>query len=222
MVYTQFIDGELITGSNRESWINYNPANNNSLGEVIQANEQDIEAAVDSSEKAFHIWRAKTGVERGRVLLKTAEILRSRLDSIALLETNDVGKPIAESLAVDVTSAADALEYFGGMAATIHGQFVDLKNAFGYTRPEPLGVCAGIGAWNYPIQIAAWKAAPALACGNSMIFKPSELTPATALELAKAFMEAGAPPGLFNVVQGDGRVGKMLVDHPRIAKLGSV
>src|SRR6478736_263076 len=105
------------------------------------------------------------------------------------------------------------------MAAGIHGEFFDLKNAFGYTRPEPLGICAGIGAWNYPIQIAAWKAAPALACGNSMIFKPSELTPATALELAEAIMEAGAPPGLFNVVQGDGRVGSMLVDHSRIAKI---
>jgi betaine-aldehyde dehydrogenase len=219
MVYTQFIDGELTTTSNRESWINNNPATNDPLGEVYQANDQDIEAAVNSSQEAFQIWRTKTGVERGRVLLKTAEILRSRLDSIALLETHDVGKPIAESLAVDITSAADALEYFGGMAATIHGDFVDLKNAFGYTRPEPLGVCAGIGAWNYPIQIAAWKAAPALACGNSMIFKPSELTPVTALELAKAFMDAGAPRGLFNVVQGDGRVGSMLVNHPRIAKI---
>jgi betaine-aldehyde dehydrogenase len=141
------------------------------------------------------------------------------LNEIAVLETQDVGKPISESLAVDVTSAADALEYFGGIAAAIHGEYFDLKNAFGYTRPEPLGICAGIGAWNYPIQIAAWKAAPALACGNSMIFKPSELTPATALELAAALMEAGAPPGLFNVVQGDGRVGSMLVDHPRIAKI---
>jgi len=219
MVYTQFIDGALTTGSNRESWINYNPANNNPLGEVHQANEQDIEAAVNSSEKAFHIWKSKTGAERGRVLTKAADTLRSRLEKIASIETQDVGKPISESLAVDVSSAADALEYFGGMAATIHGEYVDLKNAFGYTRPEPLGICAGIGAWNYPIQIAAWKAAPALACGNSMIFKPSELTPATALELAQAFMEAGAPPGLFNVVQGDGRVGAMLVNHPRIAKI---
>jgi betaine-aldehyde dehydrogenase len=219
MLYTQFIDGALTTKSNRESWINYNPANNNPLGEVCQADEKDIEAAVNSSERAFVIWKNKTGAERGRVLLNAAQILRSRLEKIALLETQDVGKPISESLAVDVTSAADALEYFGGMAATIHGQFVDLKNAFGYTRPEPLGICAGIGAWNYPIQIAAWKAAPALACGNSMIFKPSELTPATALELAKAFMEAGAPPGLFNVVQGDGRVGSMLVEHPGIAKI---
>jgi len=219
MEYSQFIDGSLMTGSTRESWINYNPANNIPLGEVFQANDQDIEAAVDSSEKAFYSWRTKTGAERGRVLLKAAHVLRSRLKKIALLETQDVGKPISESLAVDITSAADALEYFGGMAAGIHGEFFDLKNAFGYTRPEPLGVCAGIGAWNYPIQIASWKAAPALACGNSMIFKPSELTPATALELAKALLEAGAPPGLFNVVQGDGRVGRMLVDHPRIAKI---
>lgn len=219
MVYTQFIDGALATNSNRETWINYNPANNTPLGEIYQANDQDIEAAVNSSEKAFHIWKNKTGAERGRVLLKAAHILRSRLKEIAFVETQDVGKPISESLAVDISSAADALEYFGGIAATIHGEFVDLKNAFGYTRPEPLGICAGIGAWNYPIQIAAWKAAPALACGNSMIFKPSELTPATALELAKVFIEAGAPPGLFNVVQGDGKVGSMLVDHPRIAKI---
>ena len=219
MVYSQFIDGALTTNANRESWINHNPTDNSPLGEVLQANEQDIEAAVNSSEKAFLSWRTKTGAERGRVLTKAAQILRSRLEKIALLETQDVGKPISESLAVDITSAADALEYFGGIAAGIHGKFFDLKNAFGYTRREPLGVCAGIGAWNYPIQIAAWKAAPALACGNSMIFKPSELTPCTALELANAFMEAGAPPGLFNVVQGDGRVGSMLVDHPRIAKI---
>lgn len=219
MVYTQFIDGALTTSANRETWVNYNPANNSVLGAICQANEQDIEAAVNSSEKAFQIWRTKTGAERGRVLLKAAHLLRDRLEKIALLETQDVGKPIAESMAVDISSAADALEYFGGMAAGIHGEFFDLKNAFGYTRPEPLGICAGIGAWNYPIQIAAWKAAPALACGNAMIFKPSELTPTTALELADVFMEAGAPRGLFNVVQGDGRVGALLVEHPRIAKI---
>jgi len=219
MAYTQFIDGALTANSNRESWINYNPATNNPLGEACLANDQDIEDAVKSSEKAFHTWRTKTGAERGRVLIKAADILRSRLEKIALLETQDVGKPISESLAVDVSSAADALEYFGGMAAGIHGEFFDLKNAFGYTRVEPLGICAGIGAWNYPLQIAAWKAAPALACGNAMIFKPSELTPATALELADVFMEAGAPPGLFNVVQGDGSVGAMLTDHPGIAKI---
>ena len=219
MEYTQFINGSLTATKGRASWANYNPADNTVLGTVYQANDEDIEAAVASAEEAFQLWRSRTGAERGRVLLKAADILRSRIPELALMETLDVGKPIFESLAVDVSSAADALEYFGGMAATIHGQYVDLKNAFGYTRPEPLGVCAGIGAWNYPLQIAAWKAAPALACGNSMIFKPSELTPATALELAKVFMEAGAPPGLFNVVQGDGRVGGRLVEHPGIAKI---
>ncbi|PWU05138.1 MAG: betaine-aldehyde dehydrogenase [Bacteroidetes bacterium] len=219
MVYTQFINGEVTKGSKGNSWVNYNPANNAPLGEIYQATDDEIDAAVNSSEKAFQIWKTKTGAERGRVLINAANILRSKLQQIALLETQDVGKPIAESLAVDISSAADALEYFGGMAAGIHGEFFDLKNAFGYTRREPLGICAGIGAWNYPIQIAAWKAAPALACGNSMIFKPSELTPVTALELAKAFMEAGAPAGLFNVVQGDGKVGARLVDHPRIAKV---
>src|SRR4029453_7787063 len=99
MVYTQFIDGALTTSSNRETWINYNPANNNPLGEVCQANEQDIEAAVNSSAKGFHIWKNKTGAERGRVLLKAAHILRSRLENIAFIETQDVGKPISESLA---------------------------------------------------------------------------------------------------------------------------
>jgi betaine-aldehyde dehydrogenase len=219
MTHTQFINGELTSCADREKWTNINPADNTALGEVCQANAEDVEAAVNSSARAFQIWHTKTGAERGRVLTKAAEILRSRVEKIALLETQDVGKPIAESLAVDIASAADALEYFGGMAAGIHGEFFDLKNAFGYTRPEPLGICAGIGAWNYPIQIAAWKAAPALACGNSMIFKPSELTPTTALELAQVLMEAGAPAGLFNVVQGDGRVGSMLVDHPLIAKI---
>src|SRR5690349_3996676 len=219
MKYGHFIDGALTTGSRGESWVNYNPANNQALGEVYQANGGDIDDAVESSEKAFHAWRTKTGAERGRVLIKAAGILRAKLEKIASIETQDVGKPIAEALAVDVTSAADALEYFGGMAAGIHGELFDLRTAFGYTRREPLGVCAGIGAGNYPVEVAAWKAAPALACGNAMIFKPSELTPATALELASAFMEAGAPPGLFNVVQGDGRVGSVLVDHPRIAKI---
>ena len=105
MEYTQFIDGVLITGSNRESWVNYNPADNEPLGEAYHANEADIEAAVQSSEKAFKVWRTKTGAERGRVLLKTAGILRSRLEQIALIETQDVGKPISESLTVDIGSA---------------------------------------------------------------------------------------------------------------------
>src|SRR6185295_19285287 len=115
---------------------------------------------------------------------------------------------------------ADCIDYFAGLAGGLAGEHIDLgPSAFGYTRREPLGVVAGIGAWNYPIQIACWKSAPALACGNAMIFKPAELTPLTAPHLAEAFAEAGLPAGVFNVVQGDARVGRALVAHPAIRKV---
>lgn len=218
-VYTQFIDGSYTDSSGREIFTTLNPATNQVLGEVASASAADIESAIVSSQKAFLQWRQRTGAERGRVLTQAAQLLRSQCNGLSRLEMQDVGKPISETSVVDVASAADALEYFGGLAAGIHGNVFDLKNAFGYTRREPLGVCVGIGAWNYPLQIAAWKAAPALACGNAMIFKPSELTPLTALKLAEILLEAGAPPGLFNVVQGDGRVGSALVQDSRTAKV---
>ena len=119
---------------------------------------------------------------------------------------------------MDVLSGADCIEYFAGIARTISGEHFDLgTGAFGYTRREPLGVVAGIGAWNYPIQIACWKSAPALACGNAMLFKPAELTPLTAIELEKVYREAGLPEGLFQVVTGSGSVvGQRFVDHPAV------
>jgi betaine-aldehyde dehydrogenase len=121
---------------------------------------------------------------------------------------------------VDVASGADCLEYFAGLAPGIVGEHVDLgPSAFGYTRREPLGVVAGIGAWNYPLQIACWKSAPALACGNAMIFKPAHLTPLTAAELEKIMLEAGVPPGVFQVVQGHSEVGRALTQHPAIRKV---
>ena len=133
-----------------------------------------------------------TGAERGRILRRTADILRARNAELAEIETRDTGKPIQETIAVDMLSGADCLEYFAGIAATLTGEHVDLgPAAFGYTRREPLGVVAGIGAWNYPIQIACWKSAPALACGNAMIFKPAELTPLTAPYLAEALRGSG-------------------------------
>ena len=132
---------------------------------------------------------------------------------LARLEVLDTGKPIQEAPEADIGSAADCFEFFAGLTQIVHGEHMPFgENAFAYTRREPLGVCAGIGAWNYPIQIASWKTAPALAAGNAMIFKPSELTPVTAVELAKIVEEAGAPPGLFNVVLGKGEVGAALAD----------
>lgn len=178
-----------------------------------------IERAIEAAKAAQPAWAKLMGVERGRILLRTAQILRERNEEISRIETLDTGKAIQETLVADAASAADALEYFGGLAGAITGEHVDLGGDFVYTRREPLGICAGIGAWNYPIQIAAWKSAPALACGNAFILKPSEVTPLTALMLAEAFKEAGLPDGIFNVVQGYGDVGAALASHPEIAKV---
>lgn len=196
------------------------PARGEVLAEVEAAGPAGVDRAVEAARRGFAVWSATPGAERARVLRRTADLLRARNAAIATLETRDTGKPIQETTAVDVSSGADCLDYFAGIAATLAGEHVDLgPAAFGYTRREPLGVVAGIGAWNYPIQIACWKAAPALACGNAMIFKPSELTPLTANHLAEAFREAGLPDGVFNVVQGDAVTGRALVAHPGIRKV---
>ncbi|MGB1203746.1 MAG: betaine-aldehyde dehydrogenase, partial [Alloalcanivorax venustensis] len=144
---------------------------------------------------------------------------REQRDDLARLESLDAGKPISETPEADVDSAADCLEYFAGQASSLQGEYQQVDGGFFYTRPEPLGVCAGIGAWNYPLQIAAWKSAPALAAGNAMIFKPAELTPLSALSLAEVFQEAGLPDGVFNVVQGFAETGQALTAHPGIDKV---
>ena len=158
-------------------------------------------------------------MERARVLQRAAAIIRERNRELSELETLDTGKPIQETLVADAASGADALEYFAGLAPTVTGETIPLGRDFVYTVREPLGVCVGIGAWNYPTQIACWKGAPALAFGNAMVFKPSETTPLSALKIAAIFVEAGLPPGLFNVVQGRGAVGSRLVTDPRVAKV---
>ncbi|WP_376772604.1 betaine-aldehyde dehydrogenase [Ancylobacter sonchi] len=197
-----------------------NPATGEVLAEIAIDGEAEVEAAVAAARKGQKHWAAMTGAERGRILKRVADILRSRNDELARLETLDTGKPIQETGVVDVLSGADCLDYYAGLAATLAGEHVDLGHAaFGYTRREPLGVVAGIGAWNYPLQIACWKAAPALACGNAMIFKPAELTPLTAVKLMEIMREAGLPEGVFQVVQGFAETGRLLTRHPDIAKV---
>ncbi|MET3472501.1 betaine-aldehyde dehydrogenase [Novosphingobium sp. 1529] len=197
-----------------------NPATGEVLATIPIAGAAQIDAAVARARAGQRQWARLTGTERGRVLRRAVDILRARNDELALLETRDTGKPIQETIAVDVLSGADCIEYYANVAATIAGEHVDLgPGAFGYTRREPLGVTAGIGAWNYPLQIACWKSAPALACGNAMIFKPAELTPLTAIELEKIYLEAGVPEGVFQVVQGFAATGQLLSRHPGIAKI---
>lgn len=215
-----YIDGALCYASSGETFTSYNPATGEPLAILGQASTSDVQAAIDSAQRGFAIWSAMTATERSRILLKAVAILRERNDELAKLEVQDTGKPIQEALAVDITTGADVIEYFAGLAPTLQGEQQPLSNSqFFYTRKEPLGICAGIGAWNYPIQIAMWKSAPALAAGNAMIFKPSEETPLSVLKLAEIFTQAGLPDGVFNVVQGDARVGQMLTAHPEIAKV---
>jgi betaine-aldehyde dehydrogenase len=187
---------------------------------VTSAGAPQINAAVLAATRAQPGWAAMSGAARGRILHRAAEILRSRNQELAELESRDTGKPIQETSVVDVVSGADCFEYFAGVAQSLSGEHLDLgPQAFGYTRREPLGVVAGIGAWNYPLQIACWKAAPALACGNAMIFKPAELTPFTAVKLVEVLREAGLPPGVFQVVQGFADTGRLLTRHPDIRKI---
>jgi betaine-aldehyde dehydrogenase len=207
------------TGS-ASSFRTINPATGATLAEIRIDGPAEVDAAVAKAAEGQRRWAAMTGTERGRILRRAADILRSRNAELAALETRDTGKPIQETSVVDVMSGADCLEYYGGIAATIAGEHLDLgPSAFGYTRREPLGVVAGIGAWNYPIQIACWKSAPALACGNAMIFKPAELTPLTAIELGKVFDAAGLPAGVFQVVQGKADTGRLLSRHAGIRKI---
>jgi betaine-aldehyde dehydrogenase len=203
-----------------QQFASINPATGEILGHFTVSGAAQVNAAVAAAVHAQKIWAAMTGAERGRVLRRTADLLRSRNGELAELETKDTGKPIQETRVVDVASGADCFEYFAGIAQSLAGEHIDLgPQAFGYTRREPLGVVAGIGAWNYPLQIACWKAAPALACGNAMIFKPAELTPFTAVKLQEILAEAGAPPGIFQVVQGFAETGRLLTAHPDIRKV---
>jgi betaine-aldehyde dehydrogenase len=203
-----------------DSFKTLNPATGEVLATIKVSGAVEIDAAVEAAQKAQRAWAAKTGTERGRILHRASQILRSRNAELAELETRDTGKPIQETNVVDVASGADCFEYFAGVAPTIAGEHLDLGTAaFGYTRREPIGVVAGIGAWNYPLQIACWKSAPALACGNAIIFKPADMTPLTAIKLQEVLLEAGLPQGLFQVAQGFAETGRLLSRHPGIHKV---
>jgi betaine-aldehyde dehydrogenase len=203
-----------------ERFASLNPATGAVLGYCTVAGAAAIDAAVVAARCAQAQWAATPAVERARVLRRAAALLRERNRELAELETRDTGKPIQETLVVDVVSGADCIEYFAALVQSLSGEHIDLgPQAFGYTRREPLGIVAGIGAWNYPLQIACWKSAPALAFGNAMIFKPAELTPFTAEKLQEIYLEAGVPAGVFQVVQGFADTGRLLTRHPEIRKV---
>ncbi|SEN19862.1 betaine-aldehyde dehydrogenase [Halomonas caseinilytica] len=217
---TLYIDGRRVDATSGETFPVVNPFDGSRLADIQQASEADVDAAVDAARRGQRTWAAMTGVERGRILNRAVALLRERNDEIAELETRNTGKPISETAEVDIVTGADVLEYYAGLAGAIEGSQIPLRDSsFVYTRREPLGVIGAIGAWNYPIQIACWKSAPALAAGNAVVFKPSEVTPLTAMVLAEIFTEAGMPDGVFNVIHGDARVGQLITGHAGIDKV---
>ncbi|WP_370265408.1 betaine-aldehyde dehydrogenase [Hyphomonas sp.] len=214
-----FIDGKRVAGEGETEFICRNPATGGEIGRFREASAAQIETAVQSATRAQKVWAEMPAEQRGRILRRAADILRERNDELARIEVEDCGKPISEALAVDIQTGADAIEHYANLAGSIAGEYQDFGYGFYYTRREPIGVCAGIGAWNYPLQIACWKSAPALAAGNAMIFKPSELTPINAVHLEEIYCEAGMPAGVFNVLQGERNPGAALAAHPAIEKV---
>ncbi|MDX8347607.1 betaine-aldehyde dehydrogenase [Cognatiyoonia sp. IB215446] len=216
---SHFIDGAYVEDKDGDIIDVIYPATGAVIATLHAATPAIIEKALAAATRAQKEWAGWTGTERGRVLRRAAEIMRERNHHLSVLETYDTGKPYQETSVADATSGADALEYFGGLAGSLTGEHIQLGDDFVYTRREPLGVCVGIGAWNYPTQIACWKGAPALACGNAMVFKPSETTPLCALKVAEILHEAGAPAGVYNVIQGYGAVGASLISDPCVDKV---
>src|SRR5471032_3444959 len=210
-----YINGRFQDSTGDDTFDAINPANGEVIAQLSAATQADVSLAVKAAHKGQKVWAAMTAMSRSRILRRAVDILRERNDELAAIETADTGKELSETLAVNIVTGADVLEYYAGLIPALEGQQIPLRDSsFVYTRREPLGVVAGIGAWNYPIQIALWKSAPALAAGNAMIFKPSELTSLTALRLAEIYTEAGLTDGVFNVLTGSGRaVGTWLTER---------
>ncbi|MFD0917576.1 betaine-aldehyde dehydrogenase [Pseudahrensia aquimaris] len=217
---SHFIDGAYVDYASGKPFVSLYPATNQPIAHLHAATDEIVEKAIAAAVRAQKEWALVPQIERGRILIEASKLIRARNDEIARIETLDTGKAIQETLYVDAVSAADNLEYFGQLVATMTNEQIPVnETSFAYTLREPLGVVGAMGAWNYPIQVAAWKSAPALAMGNAIVYKPSEMTPLTALILAECLTEAGLPAGLINIIQGFGDVGAKLTTHPDIAKV---
>ncbi|MDP6218660.1 MAG: betaine-aldehyde dehydrogenase [Alphaproteobacteria bacterium] len=195
------------------------PATGEVIARIEPADQTILDQAVEVAAAAQREWGARNGSDRAAILQKAADGLRAHNDALSRLEVRDVGKSFAEAVSADVPSGADAMAFFASMAMTEAGDMHRYADAIAYCERVPLGVCAGIGAWNYPVQIACWKAAPALAAGNAFILKPSELTPLTAHLVAEILADAGLPEGLFQILHGDYQMGRAICAHPGIAKI---
>jgi acyl-CoA reductase-like NAD-dependent aldehyde dehydrogenase len=197
-----------------------NPATEQPVAELEQAGAVETDRAVAAAKAAFPAWRAVAPSDRARLLRRLATLVEEHLEELALLETRNVGKPISDSRG-EVGMVAEVFHFYAGAVDKHFGQTIPVAGGVDVTFREPLGVVGLIVPWNFPLNIASWKVGPALACGNTVVLKPAELTPMTAIRLAELALEAGIPEGVFNVVVGPGRiVGERLIQHPDVAKIG--
>ncbi|HEY0003346.1 MAG TPA: aldehyde dehydrogenase family protein [Pyrinomonadaceae bacterium] len=220
--YQLFIDGQWVDAESGKTFETPNPATGKTLAEVAEADAADIDKAVAAARRAFEgKWSKMSARDRGRLIYKLAQLIEERSQELAALETADNGKPIRESLYVDLPQVVENFEYFAGYATKIEGETIPVPNQFfNYTLREPLGVCGQIIPWNFPLLMAAWKLAPALAAGNTIVLKPAEQTPVNAMELGKLIQEAGFPDGVVNIVPGYGETaGAALASHKGIDKI---
>lgn len=219
--YGMFIQGELCDAANGQTFDTYNPATTEVIGKVAYAGEADVDKAVKAAHQANEsgVWSGMPAAQRAHIMNTAANILESQAAELAALETQNNGKPINESSFIDVPMSIDCYRFYASAARVIQGQTVSGPGALNYTLKEPVGVCAQIIPWNFPLMMAAWKLGPALATGNSVVLKPAEQTPLTALKVAQAFKEAGLPDGVLNIVTGDGKTGQMLAQHPLVNKV---
>ena len=220
--YQLFIDGKWVDAESGKTFTTPNPATGATLAEVAEGDKADIDKAVAAARRAFDgRWSKVSARDRGRMMYKLAQLIEAKTKELAALETADNGKPIKESMYIDIPSVVENFEYFAGWATKIEGETIPVPGQmFNYTLREPVGVCGQIIPWNFPLLMAAWKLAPALAAGNTVVLKPAEQTPVGAMELGKLIQEAGFPDGVVNIVPGFGETaGASLAAHPGIDKV---
>jgi acyl-CoA reductase-like NAD-dependent aldehyde dehydrogenase len=216
-----FIDGRFVDAESGETLATLNPHDNSTIAEVALAGGADVDKAVAAATRAFPAWSRMAAADRGRILLRLADLIETNAEDLARLESLDTGHPIRDSRRLDVPRTAACFRYFGGMADKFQGETIPVEAGFlNYTLREPVGVVGQVVPWNFPLMFTSWKMAPALAAGNCIVMKPSEITPLTSLKIAELMQQAGLPDGVVNMVPGLGSVaGQHIAEHPGIAKV---
>ncbi len=218
--YDLFINGEFVKPNSKKYFATINPATEEKLADVADANEKDVDLAVNAAKNAYDkVWKKMPAKERAKYIFRIARLMQERAREFSVIETMNGGKPIRESRDIDVPLAANHFFYYAGWADKLDYAFPNLSTGKAGKKPESLGVAGQIIPWNFPLLMAAWKIAPALATGNTVVLKPAETTPLTALKLAELIQESGLPDGVVNIITGFGKTGAALVNHPKVSKV---